>query len=143
MQTRIVLSRPEDFTRAKTALVSLWQHRGGELHELLIKEYENQRSIEQNAKFHALCGDISKQKTWCGEHQSTEDWKRLLVDAWMKATGRKIKMLPSLDGNGYTTIYQQTSKLGVKNMAELIEYTIAWCVDNNIRFYEYRMEDAA
>lgn len=39
------------------------------------------RSGEQNAKFHAMVRDISKQLTWAGNKWSEEDWKRILLAA--------------------------------------------------------------
>ena len=34
------------------------------------------RSDEQNAKMHAMAGDLSKQVPWCGQTLTVEQWKR-------------------------------------------------------------------
>lgn len=91
---------------------------------------EPTRNIEQNDKFHAMCHELSQRKQWGGVWLSTEEWKRLLVAAWMKATGRQLRILPSLDGSGFECLYQRTSKLSKKEMAELIEFTDAWMAEN-------------
>jgi hypothetical protein len=39
------------------------------------------RSTDQNAKFHAMCRDISRQLDWAGRRWSEEDWKRILLAA--------------------------------------------------------------
>jgi hypothetical protein len=104
--------------------------------KITVAEYEPTRSDAQNDHFHGLCRLISKQKKWNGEWLDTEAWKRLVTAAWMRATGRRIKMVPAIDGDGFDVLYQRTSKLSVAEMAELIEFTTAWCVDNEIRMYD-------
>ena len=37
---------------------------------------EPTRSLDQNAKLHAMCGDIAKQMPWMGRKLGTDDWKR-------------------------------------------------------------------
>lgn len=39
------------------------------------------RTLEQNAKFHAMVADIAAQVPWAGEMMEREDWKRLLLAA--------------------------------------------------------------
>ena len=91
---------------------------------------EQIRSVDQSDKFHAMCHDLAEQKQWGGVWLSTEEWKRLLVAAWMKATGRQLRILPALGGRGFECLYQRTSKLSKKEMAELIEFTDAWMAEN-------------
>lgn len=81
---------------------------------------EPNRSLNQNAKLHAMCGDIAAQMKWMDRKLGIEDWKRLLVDSWMRETNR-MHLVPSLDGKGVVALGQQTRSLGVKEMAELIE----------------------
>lgn len=65
---------------------------------------EPTRSLDQNAKLHAMCGDIAKQMPWMGRKLSTDDWKRLLVDAWMRETGRHGPELISIYPGGHVGI---------------------------------------
>lgn len=108
----------------------------GVRYSVTVEEYQPKRSLDQNAKLHSLLGDIAKQKQWDGEYMEIEDWKRLLTAGWMKATGRTVKLVRDLEGNGFVPIYQRTSRLSVKEMIELIEFVTAWMVDNEIRFYD-------
>jgi hypothetical protein len=39
------------------------------------------RSLEQNAKFHAMLTDIADQLEWAGDRMDLEDWKRLVLGA--------------------------------------------------------------
>lgn len=96
---------------------------------------EPTRNLNQNARFHAMCGDIAKQMPWMGRQLGTEDWKRLLVDSWMRTTGRHAsQVVPSLDGAGVVSLGVQTRGLGVRAMAELIEYVMAWGTEHGIQF---------
>jgi hypothetical protein len=90
------------------------------------------RSSEQNAKFHALLGDISKQVEWAGARREPETWKRLIVAAWLRARGEHVEVLPALDGRGVDVVFERTSKLSVPLMSELIEFTLAWAAQNGV-----------
>lgn len=90
------------------------------------------RNGEQNALLHAVLTDISKQVEWAGQKHDVETWKRLLVAAWMRATGRQVTLLPALDGQGFDALYQRTSKLGKAECTELIEFIYAWAADNGV-----------
>ena len=76
---------------------------------------EPTRSLDANAKLHAMLGDISRQQRWMGQQLSIDDWKRLLVDAWARQEGgHSARVVPSLDGQGVVTLGAQT-----RNMAPL------------------------
>ena len=90
------------------------------------------RSLEQNAKLHALIGDIAKEVIWANKEQSVETWKRLLTAAWLRARGEPVEMLPSIDGHGVDIVFRPTSKLTVEEMSEFIEYVQAWAVEQGI-----------
>lgn len=103
-----------------------------------VEEYAPARSVDQNAMFHAICGDIAAAKpTWAGHPIDAEGWKRLLVDAWArhenKAQGR---IVPSLDGQTVVNLGIQTRKMRVREMAELIEFAQAWAVDNGVPLHD-------
>jgi hypothetical protein len=97
---------------------------------------EPTRNNDQNALLHAVLSDIAEQLEWAGEKRDLETWKRLLVAAWMRATGRNVTLLPAIDGQGFDALYQRTSKLGKAECAELIDYVTAWAVDNSVTFTE-------
>lgn len=84
------------------------------------------RSLEQNAKLHAILGEISRTTEWAGRKRDIETWKRLLTAAWLRERGEKIELLPALDGHGVDIVFRHTSSLTVNEMIELIEYIMAW-----------------
>lgn len=94
---------------------------------------EPTRSLGQNAKLHAMCGDIAAQMKWMGRQLGVEDWKRLLVDSWMRETNR-MHLVPSLDGKGVVALGLQTRGMGVKEMAELIESIQAFGAMNSVQW---------
>lgn len=96
---------------------------------------EPTRSLDQNAKLHSLCSDVAKSLTWMGRKLSTEDWKRLLVDAYVREHGN-VDLVPSLDSKGVVTLGQQTRSMGVKEMSELIESIQAYGAENGVQWTE-------
>lgn len=99
---------------------------------------EAKRTPEQNAGLHAVLTDIHKQMEWDGERLSKEEWKRLLTAGWMRATGRRVKMVRALDGQGIEPLYQRTSELSKAECSELLEFVTAWAVDQGVRLTETR-----
>jgi len=98
-----------------------------------VEQFQNRRSLVQNAKFHAICGELAKSTPWAGAKRDTEAWKRLLVDAWARVTERSQgQIVPSLDGSSVVALGIQTRTLKVKDMAELIEFAQSWCVDHDV-----------
>ena len=90
------------------------------------------RNLAQNAKLHALIGDIAKAITWANKYQTVDTWKRLLTAAWIRARGEPIEMLPAIDGHGVDIVFRPTSKLTVSEMSELIEYIYSWAVEQGV-----------
>ena len=93
---------------------------------------EPKRSTDQNAKFHAICGDISKSgMKWAGKERSLEDWKALLVSAHSVATGSGGEVIPGIEGE-FVAIRESTSRMRVSRASSLLEYTLAFCAMNGI-----------
>ena len=91
------------------------------------------RTLDQNAKIHALIQRISQAVIWAGKLQEVETWKRLLTAAWLRARGEPVEMLPAIDGYGVDVVFRPTSKLTVEEMSEFIEYVTAWAVEQGIQ----------
>ncbi len=124
---------------ARTRMAAAWQFACSFLEIgqdviVTVKRYEPSRSKEQNALFHAVCGDISKQRRWAGRKIDVEGWKRLLVDAWARETDRQQgDVVPSLDGASIVNLSMQTRRLRVKEMADLITFAQWWATDNDVK----------
>ncbi len=97
---------------------------------------ERTRSLDQNAKLHAMVSFIAKNLPWCGKHQTTDTWKRLLTAAWLRARGYQVEFLPALDGHGVDVVFRRTSDLTVAELSELIEFIYAWATEINFVIVE-------
>lgn len=96
-----------------------------------LGEFKSTRSLEQNAKFHAMCGDIAKQLDWAGKKRDIEAWKRLLVDAWARTEKKnQCEIVPSLDNESVVALGIQTRSMRVSEMAELITF-VQWYGDEH------------
>lgn len=84
------------------------------------------RNLEMNALLHAEISEVAASIPWAGRLRSTEEWKRLFVAAWLRATGRSVEMLPALDGHGVDLVYAPTSKLTQSECSELVTFIQAW-----------------
>lgn len=100
---------------------------------LVVEIKVKTRSMEQNDKFHAMLGDIAKQATWQGDTYDLYGWKNLLVSGHTIATKQPYKLVTGIEGE-LVNVREQTSKMGVKRMTSLIEYTTAWGVSNGVHF---------
>jgi NinB protein len=89
------------------------------------------RSLEQNSALYALISDIADRREWAGRKWDTEDWKRLLTAAWLRARGGHPAIIPAVDGKGFDVLYRHTSKLSKAEMSELIEFVRAWDAENS------------
>jgi hypothetical protein len=106
---------------------------------VIVEECRPTRSLDQNAMFHAICGDIAKQRQWAGMWLDTEGWKRLLVDAWARTEGGvQGRIVPSLDGQSVVNLGIQTRRMKVGEMADLITFAQAWAVENDITLNDQR-----
>ncbi|EER2721375.1 recombination protein NinB [Escherichia coli] len=97
------------------------------------------RKLSQNAKFHAMVADISRQVQWCGRWLKPEQWKVLLISGHAVATKQEADVLPGLEGE-YVNIRESSAQMSVKRMASLIEYTTSWAVEQGGRFTDRRYE---
>lgn len=88
---------------------------------------ERTRSLEQNARMWAQLEDISRQVDWYGQRLSKEEWK----DVFSAALKRQ-KVVPGLDG-GFVVCGQRTSKMGKREMSDLLELMNAFCAEHDVK----------
>jgi hypothetical protein len=94
------------------------------------------RNSDQNAKFHALCSDIAKSGfRWAGKPRTDAEWKVLLVSGHAAATKEGFDMVPGLE-NEYVNLRESTALMSKSRSASLIEYTLAFCANNEIPIHE-------
>lgn len=93
---------------------------------------EPTRNLDQNAKFHAIVGDIAKSGvTWAGKARTAAQWKVLLVSGHAAATNEGSEMVPGLEGE-FVNLRESTALMSKKRSASLIEYALAFCAMNEV-----------
>jgi hypothetical protein len=124
--------------QAKSLMVSLWPKVLTALNagkQLTLEIKTTNKSREQEEKYHAMIGEIAKQASHLGAKWDAEDWKRLLVDQFIKdinVGGSKI--IPSLDGTGIVQLGFQTRKFTKEQATEFVEFLLAWGAEHGITY---------
>lgn len=83
------------------------------------------RTLDQNAKMHAMLGDVARQYLWHGIRMAKDDWKLVFLDA----LDRETRIVPNLDGTGFVNLSRSSSDLSVGEMSGMIELLYAWGAD--------------
>ena len=93
---------------------------------------EPTRTLDQNAKFHAICSDLAKSDlTWAGRRRDADEWKALLVSGHAVATKAGGEVVPGLEGE-FVSIRESTSQMNKTRASSLIEYAVAFCAAHGI-----------
>ena len=104
-----------------------------------IRITDYKRNLDQNARFHAMLGDIARQVKWCGKTLKPEQWKVLLISGHAVATKQPADIVPGIEGE-FGNIRESSAEMSVSRMASLIEYVMAWAIGQGVRFSDRRYE---
>lgn len=99
---------------------------------------EATRNADQNAKMWALLSDISRAKPE-GRRWVAETWKA----AFMHALGHQVQFCEGLDGSGPFPLGFRSSRLTVRQMADLITTIIEYGDRHGVRWTDPSMERTA
>ena len=100
-------------------------------HRLVLEVRPESRSLDQNAHFHALCGDIARSGIeWFGKPRKADEWKVLLVSGHAKATKQEADELVNLR--------ESTARMSRQRASSLIEYTLAFCAEHGVELRDSR-----
>lgn len=100
---------------------------------LVVKIQPMTRTLEQNAKLHAMLTDIANQCEFQGKKRDVETWKAIFVSAHKIAMGGQAEIATGLEGE-VINLRESTAQMGVKRLASLIEYITYWGVENGVHF---------
>ena len=90
------------------------------------------RSLEQSAKFHAICGDIANSGyLWAGKPRTAAQWKCLFVSGHAVATGKGSDVVPGIESE-FINLRESTADMSRARGSSLIEYCEAFCATNSI-----------
>jgi hypothetical protein len=98
------------------------------------------RSLDQSAKFHAICADLAKSELeWPpdghGKRRAADEWKFLLVSAHAVATKVPGELMLGLEGER-VMLRPSTAAMSVAEMTSLIEYCLAFAAQRGIPLRE-------
>lgn len=95
-----------------------------------VKESSRGRTSPQNRKMWAMLRDVSKQVEWYGQWLSDDEWKDMIT-AMLKGQ----KCAPGING-GVVFFGQRTSKMSVKEEAEVIEALYWFGAEHDVKWAE-------
>jgi hypothetical protein len=127
------LQTPE---QAKALMDKVWPKvkdslKAGKLLRMEIKAESKSRDQEQ--KYHAMLGEIAEQASHIGAKWDAEDWKRLLVDKFVREELSEVtKVIPNLDNNGIVQLGLQTRNFTKEQAMDFITFLEAWGANNGI-----------
>lgn len=98
---------------------------------------EPTRTTAQNDRLWEMLGRISKRMDINGKRYSDDQWKCI----FMKAMGKEVSFLPTLDGQEFFPTGFRSSDLGVREMADMQTFMEAWCAERGVDIWE--REDSA
>ena len=129
-----------DKSQAKRLMTMLWPKVLFALdagRKLTLEVKDASKSREQEEKYHAIIGDIAKQAQHMGSKWGAEDWKRLLVDQFVREIGLTGgKVIPNLDATGIVQLGFQTRNFTTGQGSKFIEFLFAWCAENGVELKE-------
>ena len=136
------MSQTQKFTRIitrqnKRDVMTLAWEAAGKLLEandsIYVEVREKTRTLEQNAKLHAMLSDIARQKEFGGQKRTIEQWKMIFISGHRIATGGTAEMAVGLEGE-VINLRESTAQMGVQRLASLISYIDAWAAENGVVF---------
>lgn len=129
MKQRFILSHDTARQRAMSAVAAAQDG-------MVVEIKPPTRSLEQNAKLHAMLEDVAKQVEWHGMEMHKDIWKRICTAAMLRELGEAPILIPSLDGRGVEIIYEKTSHMDKKMMADLIEWIYSFGSERGVVWTE-------
>lgn len=112
-----------------------------------FRDPATKRSVEQNARFHAMCTDVANQIMWQDVFgrpikMSMESWKRFFLAMWARAEGRGTLVVPNEDGDGFYDLNIKSSKMKVGEMADLMTLVEMFGAQRGVKFRDTEQPEA-
>jgi len=127
-EVRIVLGSDEAFTKAKLALLTLWNNRKtDELHTLEIKPYKRKRTVSQNSRYWAILTEIAQQLKPNDQEYSPETWHEYFK---AKMIGKDTILI---DGEA-EVIAKSSANLEVQEFTDYMTQVEAWAIEHGVQF---------
>ncbi|MGO4316666.1 recombination protein NinB [Agrobacterium sp. MCAB5] len=102
----------------------------------IVEFRKSTRSHEQNAKMHAMLGEVSDQVVWYGQKLKVEDWKNMFT-----ASLRKASVVPGIDPGTVVPLGIHTSSMTIDEMSNMIELIYAFGSQNDVTFKDPKQDN--
>lgn len=109
----------------------------------MVRFSEANRNAPQNAKMHAMIGEIAGQVEHIGRKWDADDFKRLLVDEFaeeMRLAGTPLhhdgRVIPSLDGRRIVQLGIQSREFTVREASAFIEFLYSFAAQRGVQLRE-------
>jgi hypothetical protein len=99
------------------------------------------RSGDQNAKMHAMLGDIAEQLTHYGQQLDIEDWKDVFMDELQRDHRQEARYARGLYGAGIVPLGRSTSDLDVAEFSDLITLIYSFGDQHGVEWSEPKAKD--
>lgn len=90
---------------------------------------ENTRSLEQNARMHAMLDDIAEQVVWHGQKLPAWKWKLMFVYAH-----NDVEIVPGIEPGSFVPVYRSTTTLGIKEASDYMLMIEAFGAHHDVVF---------
>ena len=78
------------------------------------------RTLDQNARFHAICGELAG-RAWGGRPRTDTEWKALLVSGHAVATKQEAEIVEGLEGE-VVALRESTATMSKQRSTSLLDY---------------------
>lgn len=130
----------DSYEQAQALMSGLWPKVKDSLksgRKLMLEIKAQSKSRDTEKLYHELIGQIAKQAQHMGAKWSAEDFKRLLVDQFMRDIGEGGgRVIPNLDGTGIVQLGSQTRNFTQEQGSQFIEWLYAWAANNGVTIDE-------
>lgn len=109
-----------------------------DVHKPLILEVKPRtRSLDQNAKLHAMFSDFARSGLFfAGKSRSLDEWKVILISGHSIATGGQGEVIAGIEGE-LICIRESSAGMTVGRMASLIEYVTAYATEKGVQLSDF------
>lgn len=136
------IATPENLAQVMSEVLQM-VGRGVKSGAVVIKLGREGRTLDQNAKFHAMIDDMSKSIVFEGKEYRSEIWKMKLVDDFeheLLLIGEQLthpgEMILSLDGRRIISKPPSTAKMQKHEGSKFIEYLYMKGAEHGAKFKE-------
>lgn len=113
--------------------------------EDVFVEFVVRKSREQERLYHSIFRDFAKQLKHYGREMEAEDWKRLMIEAFYRATkddpdyrdewkNRAPRQIPNLSGDGWVEVGIESKRFTKKLATGFITFLHAWGDEQGVRW---------